>query len=75
MNRSRILTTIGIIMLAGIVTLGFFGFPAGILLSSIIGLCFGIYKKDKLFIQWSSIAFILDIAFIIYFCIQIQHMN
>ncbi|MDD3039801.1 hypothetical protein [Bacteroides sp.] len=75
MNRSRILTIMGIIMLAGIATLGFFGFPIGILISSIVGLCFGLYKKEKLFIQWCSIAFILDVAFIIYFCIQLQHMN
>ncbi|GCB33900.1 hypothetical protein [Bacteroides faecalis] len=75
MNRSKILTIIGIIMLTGIILLGFFGFPVGILFGSIVGLCFGIYKKDQLFIKWSSIALILDVVFIIYFCIQIQHMG
>ncbi len=74
MNRSTILTIIGIVMLVGISLLGFFGIPIGILLSSIFGICFGIYKKDKLFIQWSSIAFILNIPFIVYIFILIQCM-
>lgn len=74
-TRSKILTAMGIIMLVGIVILGYFGFPIGILLCAITGLCYGIYKKDWLFFRWSAVAFILDISFIIYCCMQIQYMN
>lgn len=39
----------GIIMLAGYVTIGFFIVPIGITLCAIIGLFYGFKKKDKLF--------------------------
>lgn len=53
----------GIIMLIGFITIGFFIFPIGITLCSIIGLCYGITGKDKLFTRWSFIGLSVGIIF------------
>ena len=57
-----------------VIVLGFFGIPTGILLCALIGLAYGVYKQDKPFRLYSSIALIATIAFFIVFYIQLQHM-
>lgn len=70
--RKSILAIMGFMILIGFITMGFFVFPVCVPLCGIIGLCYGIKKKDKLFIKWSmvvlSIGVIIDIytLFLIY---------
>lgn len=70
--RNSILAIMGFLMLIGFITIGFFVFPVCIPLCGIIGLCYGIKKKDKLFVKWSlivlSIGVIIDVytLFLIY---------
>lgn len=64
----------GIIMLIGFITIGFFIFPIGITLCSIIGLCYGITGKDKLSTRWSFIGLSVGIIFFIYTYYVIQGM-
>ncbi|WP_410067657.1 hypothetical protein [Barnesiella intestinihominis] len=72
--RNKILIIMGIIMLIGFITIGFFIFPIGITLCSIIGLCYGITGKDKLFTRWSFIGLSVGIIFLIYTYYVIQGM-
>ena len=72
--RTKLLTTMGFIMLISFMILGFFAIPTGGLICSIIGLVYGIKKKDKLVTRLSVIALILVIVFIIAFCIGLQSM-
>ena len=71
--RSKILIAMGWVMLINVIVLGFFGIPPGIL-CALIGLAYGVYKQDKPFRLYSSIALIATIAFFIVFYIQLQHM-
>lgn len=70
--RNSILAIMGFLMLIGFITIGFFVFPVCVPLCGIIGLCYGIKKKDKLFVKWSlivlSIGVIIDVytLFLIY---------
>lgn len=69
--RNKLLTAFGIIILIGLVFQSVFGVAAALLLCSIIGLCAGVYKKDKLLAKWSLLVFILvsiSIA-LFYFCL------
>ena len=72
--KNKVLTTMGIIMLVCLVTLGFFAFPVGIPICSIIGLIYGIKSKNKLFIKWCSLALIIGIALVIYILLVINNM-
>lgn len=70
--RNSILAIMGFLMFIGFITIGFFVFPVCVPLCGIIGLCYGIKKKDKLFVKWSlivlSIGVIIDVytLFLIY---------
>lgn len=70
--RNSILAIMGFLMLIGFITIGFFVFPVCVPLCGMIGLCYGVKKKDKLFVKWSlivlSIGIIIDICtlFLIY---------
>lgn len=64
--RKSILAIMGAIMLIGFITIGFFVFPIGISLCGILGLCYGIKKKDKLFVKWSLVALSIGIVADIY---------
>lgn len=55
-------------------TIGFFAFPIGIPVCSLIGLVYGIKSKDRLFIKWSSFALIIGIALIIYTLLVVRNM-
>lgn len=57
----------GFIILIGFVVQGIFGIAAGILISAIIGIGYGVLKKDSKLIKWSSIALFIDVACIITF--------
>ena len=72
--RSKILIAMGWVMLISVIALGFFGIPIGIILCALIGLAYGVYKQDKPFRLYSSIALIAAIALFIIFFIQLQSM-
>lgn len=72
--RSKILIAMGWVMLISVIALGFFGIPIGIILCALIGSAYGVYKQDKPFRLYSSIALIAAIAFFIIFFIQLQSM-
>lgn len=67
--RSRLLTGMGFLILIGFVLQGLFGIAAALLVSASAGLCYGILKKDLLFIKWSSIVLIVDVIAILIFYI------
>ena len=64
--RNKVLTIMGIIILIGIISIGFFVFPIGISMCAITGLCYGCKYKDKLFIRWSSVGLVIGIGLSIY---------
>ena len=72
--RSKILIAMGWVMLISVIVLGFFGIPTGILLCALIGLAYGVYKQDKPFRPYSHLRLVENIAFLIVFYIQLQHM-
>lgn len=72
--RRKVLTAIGVIMLICLLTFGFFAFPIGISLCSIVGLVYGIKGKDKAFIKWSSLGLLTGMVLIIYTLIVINNM-
>ena len=51
--RSKILIAMGWVMLISVIVLGFFGIPTGILLCALIGLAYGGYKQDSVYILLS----------------------
>ena len=51
--RNNILITMALLILVGLAVQGIFGIAAGILISAIIGIVYGVVKKKKLFIKWS----------------------
>ena len=61
-------------MLISVIALGFFGIPIGIILCCFDRISLWIYKQDKPFRLYSSIALIAAIAFFIIFFIQLQSM-
>lgn len=44
--RNKVLTIMGIIILIGIISIGFFVFPIGISMCAITGLCYGCKYKE-----------------------------
>lgn len=72
--KSKILVAMGISILVGFLTLGFFAFPIGIPLCGAIGLVYGLKNKDRSFIKGSLIALLIGIAFIIYALLLINSM-
>lgn len=56
----------GIIMLLGFMTIGFFIFPCGITLCSGIGLYYGKKQKDKQFIRCFSITLAIGLLLLAY---------
>lgn len=64
--RNKILTIMGIIILIGVTSMGFFVFPIEISICAIVGLCYGCKYKDKLFIRYSSVGLIIGIGLSIY---------
>ena len=64
--RNKVLTIMGIIILIGVTSMGFFVFPIGISICAIVGLCYGCKYKEKLFIRYSSVGLIIGIGLSIY---------
>ena len=58
--RNKVLTIMGIIILIGIISIGFFVFPIGISMCAITGLCYGCKYK------WSSVGLVTGIGLSIY---------
>lgn len=65
--KNNILITMGILILVGLAFQGIFGVAAGIMVASIIGIVYGIIKKNKQFVGWCSAALIIDLICIILF--------
>lgn len=72
--RIKILTGIGAIMLVAFLLFGFFAFPIGIPLVSMIGLMYGMKNKDRSFIKWSVVALFIGIACIVNTLLVIKSM-
>lgn len=72
--RNKVLTIQEFILLVGFMIQGIFGIIGGILLSAIIGLCYGFFKRDRVFVKYSAITLILVILGIILFCFCLQSM-
>ncbi|OUP29358.1 hypothetical protein B5F25_16200 [Bacteroides sp. An19] len=60
-----------LLILVGLAVQGIFGIAAGILISAIIGIVYGVVKKKKLFIKWSVIALVIDLVCIIAFYLRL----
>lgn len=73
--EAKILKVMGIIVLIGLVTQGIFGIAFGITLSAIIGIIFGLIKRNKPFILWSSIALAIALAGITTFIVLLVNSN
>ena len=69
--RNNILITKALLILVGLAVQGIFGIAAGILISAIIGIVYGVVKKKKLFIKWSVIALVIDLVCIIAFYLRL----
>lgn len=69
--RNNILITMALLILVGLAVQGIFGITAGILISAIIGIVYGVVKKKKLFIKWSVIALVIDLVCIIAFYLRL----
>lgn len=69
--RNNILITMALLILVGLAVQGIFGIAAGILISAIIGIVYGVVKKKKLFIKWSVIALVIDLVCIIAFYLRL----
>ena len=70
--RNNILITMALLILVGLAVQGIFGIAAGILVSAIIGIVYGVVKKKKLFIiKWSVIALVIDLVCIIAFYLRL----
>ena len=63
--------TMALLILVGLAVQGIFGIAAGILISAIIGIVYGVVKKKKLFIKWSVIALVIDLVCIIAFYLRL----
>lgn len=69
--KNNILITMGLLILVGLAVQGIFGVAAGILVSAVIGIVYGVVKKKKLFIKWSVVALIIDLVCIIAFYLRL----
>ncbi|WP_300728751.1 hypothetical protein [uncultured Bacteroides sp.] len=71
--KNNILITMGILILVGLAWQGIFGVAAGILVAAIIGIVYGIVKKNKQFVGWCSAALVIDLILIILFFFGLSH--
>lgn len=69
--RNNILITMALLILVGLAVQGIFGIAAGILVSAVIGIIYGVVKKKKLFIKWSVVALVIDLVCIIAFYLRL----
>lgn len=69
--RNNILITMALLILVGLAVQGIFGIAAGILVSAVIGIIYGVAKKKKLFIKWSVVALVIDLVCIIAFYLRL----
>jgi len=60
-----------LLILVGLAVQGIFGVAAGILVSAVIGIIYGVVKKKKLFIKWSVVALVIDLVCIIAFYLRL----
>lgn len=69
--KNNILITMALLILTGLAVQGLFGVAAGILVSAVIGIVYGVVKKKKLFIKWSVVALVIDLVCIIVFYLRL----
>lgn len=60
--RNRLLAAFGIICLLGFAAQGVFELAAALLISAIVGIVYGLLKKDKKFLRYSFPELIIDPA-------------
>lgn len=72
--KKGVLIAMGIILLVCFMLFGFFAFPVGISLCSIIGLVYGVKTKDKQLVKWSLVALVIGVALIVYTLLVINNM-
>lgn len=72
--RNNILITMALLILIGLAMQGLFGVAAGILVSAVIGIVYGVVTKKKLFIKWSVVALIIDLICIIAFYFRLMQV-
>lgn len=73
--RNKLLTALGIICLLGFAAQGVFGLAAALLISAIVGIVYGLLKKDKKFLRYSFLALIIDLTGIMGFYIALINSN
>ena len=73
-NRAKMLSLIGIIMLACIILFGFFAIPIGITICSFIGLIYSTKYKDKPFRKYSYIFLTIGLLSAAYTLLNIYSM-
>lgn len=62
-----------VVMLILLMTTGLFLIPIGVSACSAIGIMYG-YKKDRIFVRWSTVTLVIGISLIIYTLILIKSM-
>ncbi|WP_455498804.1 hypothetical protein [Coprobacter sp.] len=73
--KAKLTYLTGFLVLIGIILNGIFGIAFALLLSGIIGITTGIYKKDKTIWQPFAIIFIINILCIITFTTLLHNSN
>ena len=72
--RKKVTSTIVVLMLVCMVTLGCFALPVGFTLCSLIGLAYGKKYQDKTYLKYSTIGMLLGLASILYTILVIYSM-
>lgn len=73
--EGKVKTAMAVLVIIGMIGQGIFGIAIGIFISAVIGVIFGIMKKNKLFVKWSVIALVIDTACIITFIVLLMNSN
>ena len=74
-TKSRVFTVMAVVMLVCLVSLGMFAFPVGLPICGVIGLVFGLKRKDRKFILWSSMMLAIGVLWAVYALVLILEMR
>lgn len=73
--EGKVKIAMAVLVIIGMIVQGIFGIAIGIFISAVIGVIFGIMKKNKLFVKWSMIALVIDTVCIITFIVLLMNSN